>query len=119
MLMTNELYGKVGTTTVITVESVLGSTLAGYVKMKEKEPPKDGKFYVIGLNGNWEEAVDNTKIREERQRRYLEAWPVPKQLEAQQDLVNGDATKWNEMQIDFKKIKEELPYTGVSIKPYE
>lgn len=109
--MTTSWYGKIGTTEIVVTTDELAPTLGdGYVKMQFAIPPDDGRFYVVSPDGNWELSMDNDAIRAERQKRYLKAWPIPKQLEAQQDLTNGDATKWNEMQVDFKRIKEELPY---------
>lgn len=110
-MSTTSWYGKIGTTEVVVTMDELASTLGKeYVKMERTIPPDDGRFYVVSPDGSWELSMDNDAIRAERQKRYLEAWPVAKQLEAQQDLTNGDATKWNEMQMDFKRIKEELPY---------
>ena len=104
-------YGKIGTIEIIVTTDEIAPTLPkDYVKMEKVTPPQDGRFYVVSPDGTWELSMDNDAIREERKKRYLEAWPITKQLEAQQDLTNGDATKWNEMQVDFKKIKEELPY---------
>jgi hypothetical protein len=36
---------------------------------------------------------------------YLRAWPVEKQLEAMQDKLNGDGTKFNQMNEELSAIK--------------
>lgn len=44
-----------------------------------------------------------------RRREYMKAWPIPAQLEAQNDLLAGDRTKFDLMQADFAAIKERIP----------
>jgi hypothetical protein len=46
---------------------------------------------------------------EERSNAYLAAWPVHKQLEAMQDFMNRDSTKWDLMQKDFQDIRTQFP----------
>lgn len=50
------------------------------------------------------------QIAEERRRRYLAAWPMHAQLEAQHDAANGRPEKLERMTTDFARIKAELPF---------
>ena len=50
------------------------------------------------------------EVRAERQRRYLGAWPVEKQLEAYSEALQGRSEKQNKMMEDFMKIREALPF---------
>lgn len=119
LMTVSHWYGKPGTTEMILLPDSLASTNPDYVKMMVIDPPADGKMYVISPTGDWEYPMDNELIKAERQRRYLQKWPVHRQLEAQADRLNGDATLWNEMNIDFKKIKENLPYVNHAAVPTE
>lgn len=50
------------------------------------------------------------EVQAERQRRYLEAWPVEKQMEAHAEALMGRGAKQNQMVEDFAKIREALPF---------
>ena len=52
------------------------------------------------------------EVQAERQRRYLAAWPVEKQLEAHAEALRGRPGKQNKMLEDFAKIREALPFYG-------
>lgn len=45
-----------------------------------------------------------------RQQAYLAAWPTARQLEAQQDMLNGTPAKWERMHADFSAIRALYPY---------
>ena len=49
-------------------------------------------------------------IRAERRRRYLELWPVEKQMEALTEATMERPEKLNEMTEDFAKIRGALPF---------
>ena len=56
----------------------------------------------------WEAEKPEREIREKDEKlinEYLSAWAVHKQLEAFQDKLNGDSTKFDKMNLDFKAIK--------------
>jgi hypothetical protein len=50
------------------------------------------------------------EVRTERQRRYLELWPVEKQMEAHTEAAMGRPEKVNEMPEDFAEIRRVLPF---------
>ncbi len=50
------------------------------------------------------------EIREERKRRYLEAWPIEAQLEAMAEMYAGRFEKREKMLADFDRIRESLPF---------
>jgi hypothetical protein len=50
------------------------------------------------------------EIAAERQRRYLEAWPIPQQMEAHAEAAAGRSARLTEMQTAFAAIKASLPY---------
>ena len=50
------------------------------------------------------------QIAEERKRRYLEAWPVHRQMEALTEAAAGRPEKLERMQAEMAVIKESLPY---------
>lgn len=50
------------------------------------------------------------EVAAERKRRYLELWPIEKQLEAHAEAVAGRAEKQNTMMEDFARIREVLPF---------
>lgn len=52
------------------------------------------------------------EVSAERRRRYLEAWPSEKQLEAHAEAAAGRPEKQNKMMEDFAKIREVLPFYG-------
>lgn len=58
--------------------------------------------------------VTATRTRDEiarlRQQAYLAAWPAARQLEAQQDMLNGTPAKWERMRADFSAIRTLYPY---------
>ena len=46
-----------------------------------------------------------------REAAYLAAWPIHRQLEAQQDVeLRGDTTKRDRMVADFAAIRARYPY---------
>lgn len=49
-------------------------------------------------------------VQAERQRRYLEAWPVEKQLEAYAEALQGRMGKQTQMMEDFAEIREAIPF---------
>lgn len=49
------------------------------------------------------------EVRRERQRRYLEAWPVERQMEAHAEAAQGRPGKLQAMLADFQTIRESLP----------
>jgi hypothetical protein len=49
-------------------------------------------------------------VRAERRRRYLESWPVEKQMEAHAEAAMGRPEKLNEMLEGFAEIRRALPY---------
>ncbi len=51
------------------------------------------------------------EISAERQRRYLEAWPIAQQLEAHAEAARGEPAKLNQMQSDLAAIKQSLKYS--------
>ena len=51
-----------------------------------------------------------TDVQAERQRRYLEAWPVEKQLEAYAEALQGRMGKQTQMMEDFAEIREALRF---------
>lgn len=50
------------------------------------------------------------EVAAERKRRYLELWPIEKQLEAHAEAVAGRVEKQNTMMEDFARIREVLPF---------
>lgn len=54
------------------------------------------------------------EISAERQRRYLAAWPIEKQMEAHAEAADGRPAKRDQMLNDFELIKGSLPYPPVS-----
>ena len=50
------------------------------------------------------------EVRAERQRQYLEAWPIEKQLEAHAEALQGRPEKQNKMMEDLAAIREALPF---------
>lgn len=50
------------------------------------------------------------EVRAERQRRYLDAWPIEKQLEAHAEALQGRLEKQSQMMEDFANIREALPF---------
>ena len=50
------------------------------------------------------------EVQAERQRRYLEAWPVEKQLEAYAEALQGRMGKQTQMMEDFAEIREALRF---------
>jgi hypothetical protein len=52
------------------------------------------------------------EVRAERKRRYLETWPVEKQMEALTDAALGQPGKLDEMRRGFAEIREALPLFG-------
>lgn len=50
------------------------------------------------------------EISAERQRRYLEAWPLEKQMEAHAEAADDRPQKINQMLADLAAIKASLPY---------
>lgn len=63
--------------------------------------------------------VTATRTRDEiarlRQQAYLTAWPAARQLEAQQDMLNGDPAKWERMRADFSAIRALYPYPDTTL----
>lgn len=45
-----------------------------------------------------------------RQEKYLQLWPVEKQLEAITESANGRTEKIDRMAADFAAIRDSLPY---------
>ena len=62
--------------------------------------------------------VTRSRTRDEiaklRQQAYLAAWPAARQLEAQQDMVNGNPAKWERMRADFSAIRALYPYSDTT-----
>lgn len=54
------------------------------------------------------------EISAERQRRYLAAWPVEKQMEAHAEAADGRPAKRDQMLADLADIKTSLPYPPAS-----
>lgn len=52
------------------------------------------------------------EVAAERKKRYLELWPIEKQLEAHAEAAAGRAEKQNKMMEDFARIREVLPFYG-------
>lgn len=52
------------------------------------------------------------EVRRERQRRYLEGWPVEKQLEAYSEAMMGRPEKQERMMDDFRRIRADVKYPG-------
>ena len=50
------------------------------------------------------------EVQAERKRRYLEAWPVEKQLEAHTEALQGRPEKQTQMMQDLAAIREALPF---------
>lgn len=50
------------------------------------------------------------EVRAERQRRYLAAWPVERQMEAHAEALAGRMEKQEKMLGDFAAIREALPF---------
>lgn len=50
------------------------------------------------------------EVQAERQRRYLAAWPVEKQMEAHAEALAGRMGKQEKMLEDFANIREALPF---------
>jgi hypothetical protein len=55
-------------------------------------------------------APAQAEVREERERRYLKAWPIEKQLEAYAEALQGRTEKRDQMLEDFAAIREALPF---------
>lgn len=49
-------------------------------------------------------------VQAERQRRYLEKWPIEKQLEAYIEALQGRTEKQTQMMEDFAEIREALSF---------
>ena len=62
--------------------------------------------------------VTRSRTRDEiaklRQQAYLAAWPAARQLEAQQDMLNGNSAKWERMRADFSAIRALYPYSDTT-----
>ncbi|MFV3131960.1 hypothetical protein [Niveispirillum sp. KHB5.9] len=54
------------------------------------------------------------EISAERQRRYLEAWPIEKQLEAHAEAADGRPEKRDQMLAELAAIKISLNYPSQS-----
>lgn len=54
------------------------------------------------------------QIADERRQRYLERWPVHRQLEAHKEAAEGRPELFNEMLADMAAIKEQLSYSNGS-----
>lgn len=54
------------------------------------------------------------EISAERQRRYLEAWPLEKQMEAHAEAADGRPQKRDQMLTELGAIKASLPYPPAS-----
>ena len=52
----------------------------------------------------------NNDIRKERKKRYLEKWPIEKQLEAFSEAFAGRNEKTEELLKDFADIRKALPF---------
>ena len=52
----------------------------------------------------------NDEIRAERRRRYLETWPIEKQMEAHAEAAMERPEKLNQMVKDFAEIRRVLPF---------
>lgn len=108
--MSMKPYGIVGTNEVIMAEewNQPGNT----VMMATIDSPGPG--YVIDETGNWVYPGDLDKvildIKDARKLAYLAAWPIDKQMEAIGDHLDGDPTKFNQMQLDFKEIRDKYQY---------
>lgn len=50
------------------------------------------------------------EVQAERQRRYLAAWPIEKQLEAHAEALQGRPEKQNKMMEDLAAIREAIPF---------
>lgn len=50
------------------------------------------------------------EVQAERKRRYLEAWPVEKQLEAHAEALQGRQEKQTQMMQDLAAIRGALPF---------
>lgn len=50
------------------------------------------------------------EVAAERKRRYLELWPIEKQLEAHAEAAAGRPEKQSRMMEDFARIREVLPF---------
>ena len=50
------------------------------------------------------------EVRRERKRRYLEIWPVEKQMEAHAEASDGRPEKLERMMKDFAEIRRVLPF---------
>lgn len=50
------------------------------------------------------------EVTAERKRRYLELWPIEKQLEAHAEAAAGRPEKQSRMMEDFAGIREVLPF---------
>lgn len=50
------------------------------------------------------------QVKAERQKKYLEAWPIEKQLEAHAEAMAGRPEKLNSMLEDFARIREVLSF---------
>ena len=55
-------------------------------------------------------------MREMRRRRYLEEWPVERQLEAITEAEAGRPEKLQEMTRGFATIRESLPFTSKEVE---
>lgn len=51
-----------------------------------------------------------------RREAILAAWPIHKQLEAQQDAANGDRAKLDQMNSDIAAIKERIPKPAENVE---
>lgn len=50
------------------------------------------------------------EVAAERKRRYLELWPIERQLEAHAEAAAGRPGKQSRMMEDFARIREVLPF---------
>jgi len=50
------------------------------------------------------------EVQAERKRRYLEAWPVEKQLEAHAEALQGRPEKQTQMMHDLAAIREAMSF---------
>lgn len=55
-------------------------------------------------------ALTRAEIQRKRKEKYLEQWPIEKQLEAISEAISGRPEKQEQMLKDFTKIREALPF---------
>lgn len=53
---------------------------------------------------------DSETVRKERRSRYLEQWPIHRQLEAYKEAAEGRKVLLEQMLKDLAEIKATLPY---------